>query len=98
MSLFKLGAVLLTTGVSQLLNRDPDAMQTVLDCIEKHSGGDWGDLCEDDKRLNDDALEAERKGEATDRIFSAYETAVGKLYVITEWDRTATTVLLPEEY
>ena len=48
--------------------------------------------------MNDEAIEAERDGGDTDRLFSAYETGIGKLYVITEWDRSTTTVLTPEEY
>ena len=48
--------------------------------------------------MNDEAIEAERGGGDTDRLFSAYETGIGKLYVITEWDRSTTTVLTPEEY
>ena len=48
--------------------------------------------------MNDAAIEAERGGGCTDRLFSAYETGIGKLYVITEWDRSTTTVLTPEDY
>jgi hypothetical protein len=56
--------------------------------------GSW----EDDKTMNDESLEAEKKGGWTDSLFSSYETDVGKIYVITECDRSATTILLPEEY
>lgn len=63
-----------------------------LDLINRHSSGDWGDLCASDKNLNDQAI--------TDgsRILSAYVVAGEKLYVITEWDRSYTTVLLASEY
>ena len=98
MTLFELGDVLMTSGVAGIIESREDGFGAVMDCILRHSNGDWGDLCEDDRELNDEALEAERRGGCADRLFSAYETPFGKLYVITECDRSATTVLLPEEY
>ena len=63
-----------------------------LSLIRRHLRGDWGDLGADDKKLNDEAV--------TDRsrIVSAYAIAGIKIYVITEWDRSYTTVLLASEY
>lgn len=61
--------------------------------IFRHSRGDWGDLPESDKALNDQALV---DGE---RVLSSYTLTTGeKLWVITEWDRSSTTLLLPHEY
>ncbi len=61
--------------------------------LARHSRGDWGELCPADKRANDRAL---REG---DRLLSAYKTSTGeRLWVITEADRSATTILLPSEY
>src|SRR5215211_5427372 len=60
--------------------------------LARHLAGDWGDLGAADARANDDALAS------GGRLFSAYATAAGRVWVITEWDRSATTVLLPEEY
>jgi hypothetical protein len=58
-----------------------------------HQAGDWGDLCEEDKQLNDDSVNTHG------RIFSAYHLNSGvKVWVITEADRRATTILLPDEY
>jgi hypothetical protein len=60
--------------------------------ILRHVTGDWGDLCDDDKELNDDAL---RDG---DRLLSAYRLGTGvKVWIITEGDRSVTTILLPSE-
>ena len=54
---------------------------------------DWGDLSEEDKKANDKAL---KNGE---RIMSSYNTENNiRIWVITEWDRSVTTVLLPEDY
>ena len=61
--------------------------------LERHGSADWGDLDEDDKRANDRALEG------GGRLLSAYVLPTGrKLWLITEADRSASTVLLPEEY
>ncbi len=98
MSLFELGDVVMTAKVARMVDEEDDAFVIVLDCLQRHSEGDWGDLCEEDRRMNDEAIEAERDGGETDRLFSAYETGIGKLYVITEWDRSTTTVLTPEDY
>ncbi len=48
--------------------------------------------------MNDDAIEAERSGEPTDRLFSLYSIGDREICIITEWDRSATTILFPEEY
>ena len=59
----------------------------------RHAAGDWGDLSHDDLLANADAL---REGT---RLLSAYHLKDGtKLWIITEWDRSASTALLPEEY
>ncbi len=59
----------------------------------RHLAGDWGDVCEEDRRENDFSLE---KGF---RLLSVYHGVHGtKLWIITEADRSATTVLLPEDY
>ena len=64
------------------------------DCLMRHLKGDWGDLCEEDKEANQQAL---RDGS---RILSAYihPTTKEKLYVITEADRSSTCLLLPDDY
>ena len=78
------------------------ATQNALDCLSnedverglnRHGARDWGDLDSEDKATNDRALV-----EGT-RLLSAYVGQNGtKFWVITEWDRSATTVLLPEDY
>jgi hypothetical protein len=86
--LFSLGRTLATPGALQALTESGPA-----EFLNRHVVGDWGDLGEEDRKLNDEAVVA---GE---RILSAYRTNQGvKLWVITECDRSATTILLPEEY
>ncbi len=62
--------------------------------LRRHQGGDWGEeLCEEDCAANESAL---RNGA---RILSCYRTPAGdRLYIITEWNRSMTTVMLPSEY
>lgn len=98
MSLFETGTVVMTCGIRDLVYSDEHAEEVVQNCLERHCKGDWGDLCEDDKAMNDESLEAEKSGGYTDSLFSSYETDVGKIYVITECDRSATTILLSDEY
>jgi hypothetical protein len=87
---FELGAMCVTPGALEALG---EAELLALQLLVRHASGDWGDLCEDDKRENEYAL----KDGA--RIFSAYQLSTGvKVWVITEADRSVTTLLLPSEY
>lgn len=60
--------------------------------LGRHVRGDWGDLSEEDKALNDEAV---KNG---GRIFSSYNFGNEKIWIITEADRSATTILFPDEY
>src|SRR6266403_598953 len=88
--LFSLGQVVATPGALAALEK---AGQQPQEFLERHLQGDWGDLCEEDRQEN--ALSLERGF----RLLSRYNTSAGEaLYVITEADRSVTTLLLPEEY
>ena len=84
---FPLGRTVTTRCVIELLTECEISM-----LLARHSSGDWGDMCVDDIRSNNDAL---IHGE---RLFSSYKTPKGKVWIITEHDRSITTVLLPNEY
>lgn len=84
---FTLGRVVITANAARLL--DTVAVQQGL---RRHASGDWGDLDPADLHANDDALE---RGE---RLLSAYGQGDGRFWIITERDRSATTILLPEDY
>lgn len=87
---FSAGQVCATPGALDAIN---EAGQSPMDFIGRHVVGDWGDICEDDQRVNEESLEHGL------RLLSAYRTEEGvKLWVITEADRSATTILRPEEY
>lgn len=88
--LFPLGQVVATPGVLDALAPHPGLLHRL---VARHAHGDWGDLDAEDRQANDDAL---KNGS---RIFSAYTTPDGeKVWLITESDRSATTLLLPAEY
>ena len=85
---FKLGRLFSTPGVSREIPSGD-----ILQAIARHSRGDWGNVCEEDREENELSL---REGF---RLVSVYESSAGqRFWVITEADRESTTVLLPEEY
>lgn len=91
---FELGNVVATSGVYEMVGEDIKFSQFVAKSFTRHCNGDWGDLDQEDKRLNDFAL---LNGD--DRLFSKYVfNKEVSIYIITEWDRSATTILFPNEY
>lgn len=88
-AIFPLGMVVVTPGAIDAMGRQSIAPATLL---QRHVSGDWGDLCAEDRHKNDRALK--RGG----RILSRYQLADSTFYVITEADRSVTTMLLPSEY
>jgi hypothetical protein len=86
--LFPLGQSVITRNALDVLH--PQDLKL---CLERHAHGDWGDLCEHDRNENKVALAQSL------RLFSVYKDRSGvKFYIITEHDRSVTTVLLPEDY
>jgi hypothetical protein len=87
---FSLGQVVATSGVIDLVKKKSLAYNTF---IIRHASGDWGDICKEDKDSNDEAVENGW------RIVSSYNVGpADKIWVITEYDRSVTTLLLPSEY
>ena len=88
---FSPGQVVVTAGIDELVRQ---GRLNPAPYLRRHLHGDWGDLSDNDRRLNDAAL---KSGE--DRLFSSYQVTPDlKLWIITEWDRSVTTLLLPSEY
>lgn len=70
-----------------------DSGQSPAEFLDRHTAQDWGELCEEDRRLNDLALVE------GDRLLSSYRTRKNVvIWVLTEADRSATTIMLPENY
>ena len=93
--LFPLGRITMTTNLQgQIQEANPEGWEAELqDLIRRHVSGDWGCLDDEDKRENQISLE---RGS---RIFSAYNASENiRVWVITEADRSCTTVLLPDDY
>ena len=88
--LFELGKVVATPGALELLERHS---MTPMQLLHRHCTGDFGNLCEEDKEANNEAI-----WNGT-RILSSYQISESdRLWVITEADRSSTCLLLPEEY
>jgi len=97
MGKFETGSKVLTRGVFEWAEESVSRMLFVAASIASHTVGDWGELCPEDIQSNEEAL---LDG---NRLMSAYMYRPGtpeerKLWIITEWDRSVTTVLFPEEY
>lgn len=87
-ALFPLGQCVITANAKDQLH--PEDVKLALD---RHVQGDWGELCDADRQENARAF---RDGS---RLFSVYrDRGAVKFYIITEHDRSVTTVLLPEDY
>jgi len=87
---FALGQTFITPGAQEALEI---AGQTPIQFLRRHMSADWGEVSEDDAQENELSL---RDGF---RLLSAYRTVKSqKIWIITEADRSATTILLPSEY
>jgi len=85
---FKPGRTFITPTASQALEA-----KDIVTAMKRHLTGDWGDVCDEDRRENELSL---KEGF---RLFSVYHASDGsKFWIITEADRSATTILLPEDY
>lgn len=90
---FNPGQLVVTRGVNDLIADNEEFAKHVFLSLKRNLAGDWGDLCDEDRVTNELALQ---RGE---RLFSVYKKyGVPTIWVITEWDRSVTTVLFPEEY
>ena len=88
--LFPLGQIFLTIGAKDALE---ESCENAFEFLSRHQTGDWGEICDEDKQENELSL---REGF---RLLSSYRTNQGvKLWCITEYNRSVTTLLLPEEY
>jgi len=91
---FHLGQLVTTRGVNDRVADDTQFAKLVTESLARHSKGDWGDLCQEDKNENNLAVKAGNL-----RLLSAYERDdLPKIWIITEADRSVTTILFPDEY
>ncbi len=91
---FELGLVVQTRSISEARENDKAFDKEVNNCFLRYCNADWSDMeYEEDKAMNDAAIVNNNN-----RIFATYNTSKGKIYIITEWDRSVTTILFPEDY
>ena len=93
---FTIGKLMATRGVADKMNDFPEFERFARQAFARYRRCDWGDLTDSDRRQNDEAV---RTGD--DRILAAYvhpEHSDWKIWIITEYDRSATTLLFPDEY
>lgn len=85
---FPLGCLVATSNAASQLSPADVAVG-----IGRHASGDWGEVCDEDQASNEEALVEGL------RLMSVYTSSNGlTFWIITEWDRSITTVLLPEDY
>ena len=93
---FSLGQIVSTPGALAALEQ---AGQSARHFLDLHASGAWGDLDREDRMANEQAIANEHDPQRRARVLSSYRTRNGaKLWIITEHDRSATTLLLPEDY
>ena len=93
---FKLGKTVITPGAIDALKNSNQLPEIFL---KKHLYGDWGDICKEDADLNNEAIAHEGNIDKQMRVMSVYKTSRNQtVWIITEWTREVTTLLLPSEY
>ena len=89
---FPLGRIVWTRGVNDRVAVDTLFAKFVVDSLKRHANCDWGELSAEDKRENDFSLDKQL------RLLSSYQHGGIKIWIISEADRSVTTILFPEEY
>ena len=89
---FETGDIYMTAGIAGKFQKDIIFMTFIIECIKKYREGNWGVTEKEDCKRNEIALE---NGE---RIFAVYKDRGKKIWIITEWNRSYTTIMFPEEY
>lgn len=90
----ELGQTVMTRGINETIMKNRDFSLFITDCFKKYVQGDWGDTCEEDWKLNDHAVINDN-----DQIVALYKNEKhGDIFIITEWDKSVTTILFCNEY
>lgn len=89
---FSLGQIVMTRPLAEAVEHNEQLKREVFNALDRYRLGEWGNLGEEDKQANEDAIE---QGE---RILAKYETSSEPIYIITEWDRSYTTLMFCRDY
>jgi len=99
---FSLGRIVATPGALEALD---DTGTDALALLSRHASGDWGEVCPEDAAENERSVRHGLRILSVYRLDRAPSDAAGerpdpraRLYIITEGDRSVTTILLPEDY
>jgi len=88
----ELGKIVWTRGINERVAKDLKFAEFVEASFKRYCKEDFGELCDEDKKENELAL---KEG---NRVFASYEYNEERIWIITEWDRSVTTILFPDEY
>ena len=88
----ELGQLVTTRGIYEDMEKSEKFTQEITAALRRYIKEDWGELDPEDIAANNEAIGY------GDRILAAYDTSRGRVWIITEWDRSVTTVLYPSEY
>ena len=92
---FDLGKLTMTRGMFERISDDPEFGKFVANSLARYKNGDWGDTSTSDSHNNDRAVDL---GERILAVYIFNKDTDDKIWIITEWDRSATTILFPSEY
>ena len=90
---FELGQTVQTRGIAAACEDNEAFTKEIYEAFNKFVLCNWGDTCPEDCALNDSAVKNN-----DDRIVAKYKTSKGNIFIITEWDRSYTTILFADEY
>lgn len=90
---FELGQLVQTRGIAEACERSDEFTLEIHKAFKRYISCDWGDLGAEDKAMNDSAIENN-----DDRILAKYIIGERPIYIITEWDRSYTTIMFCDEY
>lgn len=96
---FRTGTSVMTCGIRNRLERDSLFAMFIIDIFNRHKNCDWGDVDDEDREMNNHSVQSEKEGNPSDMILSSYRHTDGtEVWIITNADRKATTILYPDEY
>ncbi len=91
---FELGQLVMTMGISDKIEENSKFGKEVLESLERYKQADFSDIeFKEDIKANNKAIK-----DGYGRIFASYKTSQGDIWIVTEWDRSITTILFPSEY
>lgn len=95
MSSFESKTVYITIGIDAEMKKDRRFRKFLYDCIHRYFNKDWGDTPSEDAELNEQAL---KSGDRLLAVYNNPESPNLRIWIITEADRSVTTILFPDEY